>query len=57
MSPSKGIERHVTEKELHEADAKINIQLDQTKGVTGFFYKMYIKDSCNFNVFCGQDNT
>ena len=37
-----------TEKELHEVDAKSNLQLHQTKGVTGFFYRMYIRDSRSF---------
>jgi len=40
---------------LHEADAKTNIQFDQTKGVTGFFYKMYIRDSRSFAMrFAGK---
>ncbi len=38
----------LTEKKLHETDAKTNIQLDQTRGITGFFYNMYIRDSRRF---------
>jgi SAM-dependent methyltransferase len=33
---------------LHEKDALTNIQLEQTKGITGFFYRMYIDDSRRF---------
>jgi len=36
------------ERKLHEEDALRNIQLEQTKGITGFFYKMYINDSRKF---------
>lgn len=41
-----GIEKE--ERLLHEVDAKTNIQLEQTRGITGFFYKMYIDDSRAF---------
>jgi ubiquinone/menaquinone biosynthesis C-methylase UbiE len=36
------------ERLLHEKDALTNIQFEQTKGVIGYFYRMYIKDSRNF---------
>lgn len=36
------------ERILHENDAITNIQLEQTKGIVGLFYRMYINDSRNF---------
>lgn len=36
------------ERLLHEKDALSNIQSEQTRGITGFFYKMYIQDSQKF---------
>lgn len=36
------------ERALHEKDALTNIQSEQTRGITGFFYKMYIDDSRKF---------
>lgn len=36
------------ERILHEKDSLVNIQIEQTKGITGIFYKMYIDDSRKF---------
>lgn len=36
------------ERMLHEKDALTNIQAEQTKGIVGFFYRMYINESRNF---------
>jgi SAM-dependent methyltransferase len=44
------VKKHATEREFHEVDARSNIQSEQTKGITGFFYGMYIRDSRRFAV-------
>lgn len=36
------------ERQFQETDALTNIQVEQTKGMTGIFYKMYIDDSRKF---------
>lgn len=37
-----------SERMFQETDALSNIQLEQTRGITGIFYKMYIDDSREF---------
>ncbi|TAN62372.1 class I SAM-dependent methyltransferase [bacterium] len=39
---------HKKEREFQETDALTNVQVEQTKGITGIFYKMYIDDSRRF---------